>query len=141
MPGIGITFTAIRANAAQIQPVVIREELRWYTKEFCDDLVGEMSDEYPAAPPNPPNDYVRTFRLRNNYRVRNTSSGVGIQYTIDNPVQDRYGRYYASYVQGSAQTWFHARTGWKKWSDVLPKKRVKFTAGAQAIIKKGIKLT
>lgn len=137
MPGFGISFTAIRANAAQVQPALIHEELRFYTKDFCDDLVGEMS-EYPAVP-GPPNEYVRTGRLRDNYRVRNTSSGVGIQYTIDNPVQDPYGRYYASYVQGSAQTWFHSGHGWKKWQDEVPKKRIKFAAGAQLVIKKGIR--
>lgn len=130
-----VSFTAIRVNAAQIPPAAIQTELRFFTKEHMDTIVGELT----TYPPPVPSWYVRTGRYGLYMVVRNTSSGGNIQYTMTNPVQDRWGRYYAGYVGGaSSQTAFHAAHGWKRVTDKLLK-RARFQSGVQAIITKGIR--
>jgi hypothetical protein len=128
------TFTAIRANAKQLLPLVIREDLRFYTKEYAQDVIEDAKAGYGTAPKE---SYTRTGRYGLYMVAKNTSSGGNIQYTITNPVQDPWGRYYAHFVSGSDQASFHAGR-WPKLSDLL--KRKNFDRGAQRIITKGIKL-
>lgn len=126
-----VQFTAIRSNARIIPAEAIRAELDEFTLTHCGNILNEIAP-YPPVPP-PPNRYVRTGRLLRNWRVRNTGTGDQVKYTIDNPVQDRRGRYYVRYVQGpSGQTWFHSAHGWKNIGDY--KDRDRFRAGVQAII-------
>lgn len=129
-----VQFTAIRTNARIIPMPEIREELDAFTRDFCGDVVIEVS-QYPPVPA-PPNRYVRTGRLIRNWRVQPKSTGDQIKYVIDNPTQDRRGRYYVNYVHGpSGQTSFHSAHGWKNIGDY--KDRDRFRAGVQAIIQAG----
>lgn len=133
-----VRFTAIRSNSrfrGLITPT-IREDLRFYTKDYIDELIGKATDVPPPPPPSPPNKYVRTGRYAAYMRANNISTGDAIAYNVTDPVQDQYGRYYAGFVGGSSQTWFHRRTGWPKLSALADQGR--FQAGAQAIILKGI---
>lgn len=126
-----VSFTAIRANARIIPTAIVAAELHAFTGSYCDQVVESVS-MYPPVPP-PPNRYVRTGRLILNWRVRNMSVGDQIKYVIDNPVQDRRGRYYVSYVHGpTGQTSFHSAHGWRNLIEF--KDRDSFRAGVQAII-------
>lgn len=126
-----VQFTAIRSNAAIVPAAVVRAELEVFTRDFCADVVIAVSP-YPPVPP-PPNRYVRTGRLVVNWRVKPAGDGDQIKYVIDNPVQDRRGRYYVNYVHGpSGQTSFHSAHGWHNIGDF--KDRDIFRAGVQAII-------
>ena len=130
-----VRFTAIRANARIILAPEIRAMLDEYVRGFMADIVIEVS-QYPPPPPSPPNRYVRTGRLLRNWRVRPIGNPDQIAYQIDNPVQDRWGRYYVSYVVGpSGQTSFHAAHGWKNIRDYVHQDE--FRAGAQAVISRG----
>lgn len=126
-----VQYTAIRANPAILPGPLIRAELDAFTRDFCGEVVIAISD-YPPVPP-PPNRYVRTGRLLRNWRVLSKGTGDQIKYVIDNPVQDRRGRFYVGYVQGpSGQTSFHSAHGWKNILDY--KDRDRFSTGVQAII-------
>lgn len=127
-----VRFTAIRANARVIPAAEIATEIKFFVKDYMDDIVGKATDPYPAPPPSPPNTYVRTGRYALYMVSKNTSSPPNIQYTISNPVQDARGRYYAGYVGGSNQTWFHRRDGWKVVASLV--NRTKLEAGVQRII-------
>lgn len=129
-----VQYTPIRANAAIIPSALIRAELDAFTRDFCGDVVIAVA-EYPPVPP-PPNRYVRTGRLLRNWRVLPKPTGDQIKYVIDNPVQDKRGRYYASFVHGpgTGQVWFHSAHGWKNIADYRDRER--FRTGVQAIIGK-----
>lgn len=130
---VRVRFTAIRANARIIPSPEVYAALHEYTRDYCAALITEVS-EYPApAEPSPPHKpYARTFRLLSNWRLRDMSSGVGIQYQINNAVQDRWGRYYSGYVHGPRQASFHGAHGWKNLKDLL--ERPTFRAGAQRVM-------
>lgn len=126
-----VQFTAIRSNAKLVPAAAIHAELEVFTQEFCATIVKDVQD-YPPVPP-PPNRYVRTGRLLRYWRVQSRSSGDQIKYVIDNPVQDRRGRYYVNYVHGpNGQTSFHSAHGWKNIGDF--RSRDTFRVGVQAII-------
>lgn len=132
-----VRFTAIRANAKVIPGPEIYAALHEYTLAYCAELVTEVS-QYPPAPPQRGSfrPYVRTFKLLRSWTVKDTSSGANIQYTIRNPAQDPWGRYYSGFVHGpSGQASFHSEHGWKNIRDFQD--RDTFREGAQAIIQKG----
>jgi len=134
-----VRFTAIRANAKVIPSPEIYAALHEYTQVYCAELVTEVS-QYPPPPAvrvGRKEGYVRTFKLLRSWTVKDTSGGVGISYTIRNPAQDLWGRYYSGYVHGpgDAQASFHGEHGWKNIKDFQD--RDTFRAGAQAIIQKG----
>lgn len=132
MPALA-RFTAIRANANQLNIAAIVAAADLHTQVHCARVITEIAP-YPPVPPLP-NTYVRTSRLITYWRVRRKGPA---SHEIYNPVQDPRGRYYAGYVHGpSGQTWFHAAHGWRNIRDHLH--REEFVAGAQAIISGGIK--
>lgn len=128
-----VQFTAIRANAKIIPGPAIRAALDAYTLDFCADIVIATSP-YPPVPATPTNRYERTGRLLRNWRVRPLpQAGGNLGYQIDNPTQDRWGRYYGGFVHGpSDQTSFHAAHGWENIGDHID--RAQFREGAQEII-------
>ena len=129
---VRIRFTAIRANARIIPGPEVYAALHEYTGTYCAEVITTVS-EYPPvpAPRVGRRPYVRTYRLLSNWRLKDVSSGVGIQYQISNSVQDKWGRYYSGYVHGpSKQASFHASHGWKNIRDHF--NRSEFKAGAQA---------
>lgn len=131
---VRIRFTAIRANARIIPAPEAYTALHEYTQEYCANVIMETS-EYPPEIAYPPGrrPYVRTYRLLSNWRLKDVSSGVGIQYQISNSVQDKWGRYYSGMVHGpSRQVSFHAEHGWKNIRDHFD--RPAFKTGAQATL-------
>lgn len=129
---VRVRFTAIRANARIIPGPETYTALHEYTQDYCVKLIEEVS-KYPAVPETtrrPP--YVRTYRLLANWRLKDVSSGQGIQYQISNSVQDRWGRYYSGYVHGPRQASFHADHGWQNMKDHID--RPAFKAGAQSVM-------
>src|SRR6266568_4397301 len=108
-------FTAIRANSKIVKVAEMRSALDDWTREFCEEVVNTIGP-YPGIP-GPPNRYKRTGRLFSNWRVRPVGSDDQIKYVIDNPVQDKRGRYYANFVHGPGvspmQKSFHAAHGWR----------------------------
>lgn len=131
---VRVQFTAIRANANRIPAPQVYEALHEYTRGYCAEIIMKTS-EYP--PPVPPREgrkgYERTFRLLRNWRLIDASAGVGIQYRIQNSVQDRWGRYYSGMVHGpSRQVSFHAAHGWQNIKDNVD--RPAFKAGAQTVM-------
>lgn len=130
MPAL-IQFTAIRSNAKIIPAPAIALKLDRFTRLWCEDIILSVRP-YPPAPP-PPNRYVRTGRLGSNWRLRAATSFDQIKYIIDNPVQDRRGRYYVNYVHGpTGQTSFHSAHGWRNIGDY--RNREDFRIGVQSII-------
>jgi hypothetical protein len=132
---VKVQFTAIRANAAKIPGPAVYAALHEYTQGYCAEIIMRTSEYPPPVPPRSESGtgYQRTFRLLKNWRLKDVSSGAGIQYQITNPVQDRWGRYYSGYVHGpSGQTSFHAAHGWKNIADEID--RPAFKAGAQATL-------
>lgn len=131
---VRIRFTALRANARIIPGPEVYAALHEYTATYCAEVIQIVS-EYPGPVEPPPGrrPYVRTFRLLSNWRLKDVSSGVGIQYQISNAVQDKWGRYYSGYVHGpSRQASFHADHGWKNIRDFFD--RPAFRTGAQAVM-------
>lgn len=130
---VRVRFTAIRANARIIPGPETYAALHEYTQDYCVALITKVS-EYPPepAPREGHKPYARTFRLLGNWRLKDVSSGVGIQYQISNSVQDKWGRYYSGYVHGPRQASFHAEHGWKNMRDEID--RPAFKSGAQAVI-------
>jgi hypothetical protein len=113
-----------------VPPAVITAELRAYTKDYCDDVIERMLKGYDSPPKD---SYVRTGRYGDNMVARNTSSGAGIQYTIVDGVQDKWGRYYAGYVGGFASTQASFHIG--RWPSIANEmKRKNFDRGVQRII-------
>lgn len=131
---VRVRFTAIRANARIIPGPEVYTALHEFTRDYCSTIIIDVSEYPPEVPPREGKTmgYQRTYRLLKNWRLKDVSSGVGIQYQIDNPVQDRWGRYYSGYVHGPRQASFHAAHGWKNIRDRID--RPAFKAGAQATI-------
>jgi hypothetical protein len=132
---VSVRFTAIRANARIIPGPEVYTALHEYTRGYCAEVIMNVSEYPPEVPPREGKTmgYQRMFRLLKNWRLVDVSSGVGIQYSIQNSVQDRWGRYYSGYVHGPArQASFHAAHGWKNIRDSMD--RSAFKAGAQATI-------
>lgn len=126
-----VSFTAIRSNARFKPGPLIRAELEGFTQDWCAEIVRNI-EAYPPIP-GPPNRYVRTGRLFANWRIRSLGNGDEIKYVIDNPVQDKRGRYYVNYVNGpSGQTSFHSAHGWHNISEY--KDRATYQIGVQSII-------
>lgn len=130
MPAL-VQFTAIRSNSRIVQTAEMRAALDQWTNDFCEEVVEKVRG-YPPIP-GTPNRYVRTGRLFYQWRVRKMDNTDQIKYVIDNPVQDRRGRYYANFVHGpSGQTGFHSAHGWVNIGEF--KDRESWKAGVQAII-------
>lgn len=128
-----VTFTAITMRDPRVFAGDVRNDLLFYTKDYCDDVIGKMLEGYNTPPKD---SYTRTGRYGTYMVAKNTSSGGNIQYTITDPVQDPWGRYYANYVGGSGQASFH-RGRWPTFKQVI--NRAVFTRGAQKIITKAIR--
>lgn len=125
---VRVRFTAIRANSRIIHGPETYAALHEYTQDYCSDIILQLA--YP--PPQELPSYKRTFRLLLNWRLRDVSSGSGIQYQISNATQDRWGRYYSGYVHGpSRQASFHAGRH-KNIGDLVD--RPQFKQGAQLVI-------
>lgn len=131
---VRIRFTAIRANARIVPAQEVYTALHEYTAEYCGEVIQTTSEYPPPVVPGPGHKpYVRTYRLFGAWRLRDVSSGVGIQYQISNSVQDKWGRYYSGMVHGpSRQVSFHAEHGWKNIRDQFD--RPAFKTGAQAVM-------
>lgn len=124
-------FTALRSNAKIIPAPAIALQLDRFTRAWCEDVILSVRP-YPPAPP-PPNRYVRTGRLGNFWRLRAASDFSQVKYIIDNPVQDKRGRYYVNYVHGpTGQTSFHSAHGWRNIGGY--RNREDFRIGVQSII-------
>lgn len=131
---VRVQFTAIRANAARIPAPAVYEALHEYTRGYCAEVIMVVSVYPPPVQPGTGHrPYQRTFRLLRNWRLVDASAGSGIQYRIQNSVQDRWGRYYSGMVHGpSRQVSFHAEHGWENIKDHID--RPAFKAGAQTVI-------
>lgn len=83
-----------------------------------DQLADEALEDlrrYPAPPPN--SKYVRTYRLRNSWRIGLIPASNGFTIEFINDARDKRGVEYSKYVQGSlaqaraaaakAQAWMH----------------------------------
>jgi len=133
---VRVRFSAIRANSRIIHGPETYAALHEYTQSYCANFIMELV--YPPPPDKPANPgtgkaYQRTYRLLRNWRLKDVSSGVGIQWQINNPAQDRWGRYYSGYVHGpSGQASFHAAWGWPNIRDKID--RPEFKKGAQLVI-------
>lgn len=126
-----VRFTAIRSNSRIVQTAEMRAALDDWTRDFCEEVVNAIGS-YPPIP-GAPNRYKRTGRLFGQWRVRKMDNTDQIKYVIDNPVQDRRGRYYVNYVHGpSGQTSFHSAHGWRNIGEY--KDRETWKAGVQQII-------
>lgn len=125
-----VQFKAIPARAKIIPAPEIRAELDAYVRDFMADLIIKVS-EYPPVPP-PPNTYVRTGKLLSSWRLQPFSNPDEIAYRVTNAAQDRWGRYYVTYVHGPRQASFHSAHGWKNIADY--RDQAAYRAGAQAII-------
>lgn len=136
-----LAFTAIRKNARLYRTDKLASNMDRYSATFV-LLLEKSVKTYPAEYPQPQR-YKRTFRLRNAWRTRRTSSGGNIQWTLSNAVQDRRSNvYYAARVHGTgtpndqSQMQKHKDWGWKNLYEELERMggRGKFAKGAQAII-------
>jgi hypothetical protein len=140
---VKFVFTAIRKNIRAIPTEKVYKEVDRYTAQNMRFLMSTVR-QYPSAVAG--SRYLRTFRLFNAWRLRSTSTGNGIQWTITNSVQDRRSNvYYASRVHGTAggrgQWALHKDHGWRNLYDELQKMggRNKFAAGVQRIITREVK--
>jgi hypothetical protein len=131
---VRVTFAAIRANARIIPSAEVYAALHEYVGVYCGNLVLQMAytDTDPPGSQREGHHYVRTFHMFNSWRVRDISTGAGVRYQINNPVQDKWGRYYSAYVHGPGQTDFHAAGGW--WTMQEKIDRPEFRRGAQAVL-------
>lgn len=132
---IHIQFTALRSNARLIPDKAIIAALHVYTLK----QITAIRDEARVYPDRPPNSrYVRTNRLFDAWRIVPNVNHDGIQYFLNNSVQDRRtSHYYSQYVHGpTKQQTKHIVTGWKNLGTVMAAHggRIGFALGAQAII-------
>lgn len=82
-----------------------------YQKDWAQKLL-EVVRTYP--PERPGSTYQRTNTLFEGWQVSEPAySGGSLRMNISNPVE------YFTFVQGDAQQWYHAETGWKKLSDFM----------------------
>lgn len=104
---VRVRFRAFTRNNLQIRTSRILAQALALEIEYAGKLIDELK-EYPSPLPN--QQYVRTYELREHWRIQDGDPRIapsGIICRIINDVQDHRGKYYATYVQGPWQTGIH----------------------------------
>lgn len=105
---------------------------------FDSDIAHRFRKLEPAAGAGEGNQYVRTFRLAYGWGHRVGPSHGSIVVEFTNSVRDRWGRYYANFVQGSWQTGFHEQHGWRTVQTIVNSKSRDFVDRIQAGISRAL---
>ncbi len=115
-------FTPITARKVDLIPEAIAVEMIAFANKWADDLVTKMRT-YPVwESPR----YKRTYWLQGHWKKRETTQSGNLVIFVENNV------YYAPYVQGFRQVWYHELHGWLKLQDQVD--RVAFKDGLEAIM-------
>lgn len=104
---VRVRFRAFTRNNLQIRTSRILAQAMALEVKYANELIEELRD-YPSPLPN--QRYVRTFALREHWKIQPGDPRIlpsGVICRIINDVQDDRGRYYATYVQGPWQVAIH----------------------------------
>jgi len=83
-----------------LRTAALMRDLDGSTKDYVEELVEVWASDENMPPPIIGQDYIRTHRMQDSWRVVQKSTMNRISYTYANYVTDRRGKYYARIVHG-----------------------------------------
>jgi hypothetical protein len=95
-----VSFTPVTARMRFLRTASLMADLDGSTKDYVEELVEVWQSDENKPAPFIGQDYIRTHRMQDSWRIVSKSTSARISYTYANYVTDRRGKYYARIVHG-----------------------------------------